>query len=222
MRSDQYSGRRRTGGTLRKVGILVQSPVLSRIEMKKLLSQIHKCTLCEPHLPLGANPVLRASKNSRIVIVGQAPGIKVHRSGVPWDDASGKQLRKWLDVSPDSFYDADQFAIIPMGFCYPGKGKSGDLPPRKECAPQWHPALFEHMADVRLVLLIGMYAQKYYLAGRAKKTLTATVRSYHEYLPEYFVLPHPSPRNRFWLVKNPWFEADVLPLLKAAVADILA
>lgn len=189
--------------------------------MKTLLSQIQKCTLCEAHLPLGANPVVRAGKHSRIVIVGQAPGTKVHRTGIPWDDPSGKQLRKWLGVSDESFYDTDKFAIIPMGFCYPGKGKGGDLPPRKECAPQWHPALFEHMDDVRLVLLIGMYAQKYYLGARAKKTLTQTVQSYQEYLPRYFVTPHPSPRNRFWMANNSWFEADVLPVLKTTVADIL-
>lgn len=189
--------------------------------MKKLLSQIHKCTICEPNLQLGANPVVRASKKSRIVIVGQAPGTRVHKTGIPWNDPSGQQLRNWLGVSDESFYDIDKFAIIPMGFCYPGKGKSGDLPPRKECAPQWHPPLFQEMPDVRLVLLIGMYAQRYYLGSGVKRTLTETVQSYQEYLPDYFVTPHPSPRNRFWMTKNAWFETDVLPDLRATVSDLL-
>ena len=189
--------------------------------MKKLLSQIRKCTICEQHLPLGANPVVRASKKSRIVIVGQAPGTRVHQTGIPWNDPSGQQLRTWLGVCEEQFYDADKFAIIPMGFCYPGKGKSGDMSPRKECAPQWHSTLFEQMNDVSLVLLIGMYAQKHYLADRSKPTLTETVQSFQNYLPEYFVLPHPSPRNRFWMKKNAWFEAEVLPVLRTTVASVL-
>ena len=187
--------------------------------MKTLLHHIKDCTICEAHLPLGARPVVTAHKASKIVIIGQAPGIKVHRSGIPWDDASGKQLRKWLDVTNETFYDTKNFAIIPMGFCYPGKGKSGDLPPRPECAPQWHKKLLEQMPNVELVLLIGLYAQKYYLNKEAKRTLTETVANFNDYLPNYLPLPHPSPRNRFWLSKNPWFETDVLPILKEKVAE---
>ena len=189
--------------------------------MKHLLSQIKQCTICEEYLALGPRPVLAAHKNSKIVIIGQAPGTKVHASGIPWDDASGRQLRKWLNVTDKEFYDVEKFAIIPMGFCYPGKGKSGDLPPRKECAPQWHQDLFDNMPNLELIILIGMYAQNYYLKERAKRTLTETVDNYPEYLPKYFVLPHPSPRNRFWFTKNPWFEREVLPEFKKRVKSIL-
>ncbi|MBC3758402.1 uracil-DNA glycosylase family protein [Hyunsoonleella sp. SJ7] len=189
--------------------------------MKNLLQNIQQCTICQEHLPLGPRPVVSAHPNSKIVIIGQAPGTKVHASGIPWDDASGKQLRKWLNVSDKDFYDETKFAIIPMGFCYPGKGTSGDLPPRPECAPQWHKPLFENFKNVELVLLIGMYAQNYYLGKQAKKTLTETVRNYKAYLPEYLPLPHPSPRNRFWLSKNPWFEVEVLPELRLKVKELL-
>lgn len=189
--------------------------------MKYLLNNIRNCSLCKAHLPLGPRPVVTAHSNSKIVIIGQAPGTKVHASGIPWDDASGKQLRKWLDVSEDDFYDENKFAIIPMGFCYPGRGKGGDLPPRSECAPQWHDQLLEFMPNVELVLLIGMYAQKYYLKKRAKKTLTETVDKYQEYLPDYFPLPHPSPRNRFWLTRNPWFEEHVISELQATIKSVL-
>ncbi|PHR72576.1 MAG: IclR family transcriptional regulator [Lutibacter sp.] len=189
--------------------------------MKKLLHKIKDCTICKDHLVLGPRPVLAAHKNSKIVIIGQAPGTKVHASGIPWDDASGRQLRKWLNVTDEEFYDVEKFAIIPMGFCYPGKGKSGDLPPRKECAPQWHQELFDKMPNLELIILIGMYAQNYYLKEKAKRTLTETVDNYPEYLPKYFVLPHPSPRNRFWFTKNPWFEREVLPELKERVKGLL-
>ena len=189
--------------------------------MQELFENIRKCEVCKTHLALGPRPIVSAHKNSKIVIIGQAPGTKVHNSGIPWDDASGKQLRKWLNVSDDDFYNEEKFAIIPMGFCYPGKGKSGDLPPRKECAPLWHEPLFDGMPEVKLVILIGMYAQNYYLKERAKRTLTETVDNYPEYLPNYFVLPHPSPRNRFWLTKNPWFEENVIPIFQKIVAEIL-
>jgi len=189
--------------------------------MKSLLSEIKQCTVCANHLDLGPRPVVSGHIDSKIVIIGQAPGTKVHASGIPWDDASGKQLRKWLGVSDKDFYDAQKFAIVPMGFCYPGKGKGGDLPPRPECAPLWHESLLKKMPNVELIILIGMYAQNYYLKKAAKKTLTETVRNYKEYLPNYFVLPHPSPRNRFWHTKNPWFDKEVLPEFQETVHNIL-
>lgn len=189
--------------------------------MRTLLSEISACLICKDQLPLGPRPVVSAHPNSKIVIIGQAPGTKVHQSGVPWDDQSGKQLRKWLNVSEYDFYSPEKFAIVPMAFCYPGKGKSGDLPPRSECAPQWHQALLEGMAEVELIILIGIYAQKYYLGKKAKETLTETVANFNSYLPEFFPLPHPSPRNRFWMRKNPWFEQSVLEVFQNEVAKIL-
>ena len=189
--------------------------------MLQLLQQIKQCTVCVPHLDLGANPVVSANLNSKIVIIGQAPGTKVHTSGIPWDDASGKQLRKWLNVSNEDFYNVDNFAIVPMGFCYPGKGTSGDKPPRKECAPLWHQQLLDKMPNVKMIILIGMYAQNYYLKDKAKRTLTETVDNYPAFLPKYFVLPHPSPRNRFWLTKNPWFEKNVIPTLQQKIKEII-
>lgn len=189
--------------------------------MQKLLSEIRSCELCKAHLPLGPRPVVAADTASKIAIIGQAPGIKVHKTGVPWDDPSGKQLRKWLGVSDRDFYDATKIALIPMGFCYPGKGKSGDLPPRPECAPLWHKPLLSKMPNVELIVVIGMYAQKYYLGSEAKRTLTETVASYEAYLPKFLPLPHPSPRNRFWLTKNPWFEETVIPELQHRVSRLL-
>ncbi|MBP1838756.1 uracil-DNA glycosylase family protein [Formosa algae] len=189
--------------------------------MDVLLGQIKQCTICVDHLPLGPNPVVTAHPESKIVIIGQAPGLKVHNSGIPWDDASGKRLRSWLNVTEEQFYDTKNFAILPMGFCYPGKGKSGDLPPRKECAPQWHVALLDKMPNTKLIILIGSYAQRYYLKDRVGATLTETVSNFESYLPEFFTIPHPSPRNRFWLSKNQWFEALVVPKLQKRVHDIL-
>ncbi|RBW59177.1 uracil-DNA glycosylase family protein [Tenacibaculum sp. E3R01] len=187
--------------------------------MNELLEEVRGCDICKNYIT--PRPVVFANEKSKILIIGQAPGTRVHASGIPWDDASGKQLRKWLDVTNDQFYNVDNFGIIPMGFCYPGKGKTGDLPPRKECAPQWHKLLLNKMPNVELVLLIGMYAQKYYLKDKAEKTLTNTVSNYQKYLPNYFVLPHPSPRNRFWLTKNPWFEKNILPELKNQINKLL-
>lgn len=190
--------------------------------MEALLKKIKQCEICKSQLPLGPRPVVTGHNNSKVIIIGQAPGTKVHASGIPWDDASGKQLRKWLGVETEVFYDVTNFAIVPMGFCYPGKGKSGDLPPRPECAPEWHERLLQKMPHVKLVILIGMYAQKYYLKDKAQKTLTDTVRAYKDYLPFYFPLPHPSPRNRFWLTKNPWFDNEIVPLLKTTIKNIIA
>lgn len=186
-------------------------------EFDILLQKIRQCKICEPHLPLGANPVMNASIRSKVIIIGQAPGLKVHQTGIPWNDKSGDQLRSWLDVTSDSFYNPDNFAIIPMGFCYPGKGKSGDLPPRKECAPLWHKPLIEATSKTKLILLIGNYAQRYYLKEQVQKTLTETVYNFENYLPLYFPLPHPSPRNFIWQSKNPWFTEKVLPVLKEKI-----
>jgi uracil-DNA glycosylase len=189
--------------------------------VKNLINNISQCTICEDHLPLGPRPIVSAHSDSKIIIIGQAPGISVHKTGIPWNDPSGRQLRKWLDVTEETFYDETKIALMPMGFCYPGKGKSGDLPPRPECAPQWHQKLLDKMPNVELIILIGMYSQTYYLKEKAKRTLTETVANYKDYLPTYFPLPHPSPRNRFWLNKNPWFEVDVIPELQERVKILM-
>ena len=185
--------------------------------MEKILKEIKQCAVCKEYLDLGPNPVVVANPKSKILIVGQAPGKRVHESGIPWDDPSGVQLRKWMGVDESVFYDATRIAIVPMGFCYPGKGKTGDLPPRPECAPLWHQALLEQMPSVELTLLIGQYAQKYYLGNAKKKNLTETVKNYKAYLPTQIPLPHPSPRNRFWLSKNPWFQESVVPELQKRI-----
>ena len=187
--------------------------------MKNLLSEIRKCDVCEKHLEHGVNPVLSAHPKSKIAIIGQAPGIKVHKSSIPWDDKSGERLRSWLNVDEDTFYNEEFFAIIPMGFCYPGKGKSGDLPPRKECAPLWHQKLMDKMPELELVILVGSYAQNYYL--KDKKTLTERVKNFSEFSSMYFPLPHPSPRNNIWLKKNAWFELDVIPALQYTLKNFL-
>jgi len=189
--------------------------------MHALLTQIRQCTVCAAHLPLGPRPVLSADPQSRVLLIGQAPGTRVHHTGIPWNDPSGDTLRAWLQMEKEDFYDAQQIAIVPMGFCYPGKGKAGDLPPRPECAPLWHPPLAEAMTEIRLTLLIGQYAQRYYLGHRFGQNLTATVQAYQDYLPQFFPLPHPSPRNRLWLKRNPWFETDVLPVLRARMKEAL-
>ncbi len=164
---------------------------------------------------------MRASKTSRVLIIGQAPGRKVHESGIPWNDASGRNLRAWLGISEKEFYDESKFALLPMGFCYPGSGKSGDLPPRPECAPLWHSQVLNELRDVKITLLIGQYAQKYYLREAAKENLTLTVKSYSEYLPEFLPLPHPSPRNRIWLRKNQWFEKKLIPVIQKRIAELM-
>ncbi len=186
-----------------------------------LLLEIQNCRICAGQLGHEPNPVVSISPKSKILVIGQAPGTKVHASGIPWDDASGRNLRKWLGVTDEEFYDTDLFGIVPMGFCYPGKGKSGDLPPRPECAPQWHHQLFRNLKNIKLTLLIGQYAQAYYLGKDRKTTLTETVKNFETYLPDYLPLVHPSPRNGIWMRKNPWFEKDVIPVLKSNIESII-
>ena len=187
-----------------------------------LLTDIRACRLCEAHLPLGPRPVLRASATSRLLIVGQAPGTKVHASGIPWDDASGKRLREWLGMDADTFYDVTKIAIVPMGFCYPGKAGSGDAPPRPECRATWHPRLLPLLNNVQLTLLLGQYSQEYFLGKRRKASLTETVAAWREYMPTHLPLPHPSPRNVGWFKANPWFDADVVPMLRERVREAFA
>jgi len=189
----------------------------------RLLSDIRACRICHEDLPEGANPVLRIGKGARILIAGQAPGIRVHRSGVPWDDPSGVRLRDWLGVDEQIFYDTSRFAIVPMGFCYPGtvKGK-GDLPPRPECRATWHDRIMASLAGIDLTVCIGQYAIDYHLGERRSRTLTDTVARWQDFLPTHLPIPHPSGRNNLWLRRNPWFEADVLPALKSRVSRLLA
>lgn len=184
---------------------------------KKLLTDIRACRLCEADLPLGPNPVLRADPAASILIVGQAPGIRVHKTGIPWNDPSGDRLRQWMGINKELFYDEKRIAIVPMGFCYPGTGKFGDLPPRKECAETWHDLLLGYLKRIRLTILCGKYSQDFFLNAKAKKNLTETVKAWKEYWPTYLPLPHPSPRNNIWLKTNPWFEKDVLPTFRRAV-----
>jgi len=185
-----------------------------------LLREIAACRVCEAFLPLGPKPTLRASATARLLIVGQAPGTRVHNTGIPWNDPSGDRLREWLQLDRETFYDAARIAIVPMGFCYPGRGKSGDLPPRPECARLWHERLLQCMPALELTLLIGRYAQAHYLP-QCGPTLAATVRNWQAAPPGLFPMPHPSPRNRLWLKRNVWFEADVLPELRTRVQRAL-
>ncbi|MGA0023650.1 MAG: uracil-DNA glycosylase family protein [Burkholderiales bacterium] len=185
-----------------------------------LLRQVRACTLCAQHLPHGVRPVLQFHRDARILIAGQAPGRKVHESGVPFDDTSGERLREWMGVSHDDFYDHRKIAILPMGFCYPGTGKSGDLPPRPECAPAWRGPLLAALQRLKLTLVIGSYAQAWHLGGDAAN-VTAAVQEWRSHWPERVPLPHPSPRNNIWLKRNPWFEAELLPRLRARVARVL-
>lgn len=208
-----------------QAAVLFSNGVESRMTLPEqyfpILNDIAECRICIPHLPHPPRPVFSVSATARLLIIGQAPGRRVQGSGIPWSDASGNQLRQWLQLSSQQFYDASTIAIVPMGFCYPGKGVAGDLPPRPECAPAWHARLLPLMPNIRLTLLIGSYAQAYYLETRAHPTLTANVARFADYLPRFFPLPHPSPRNRFWLSRNPWFESAVLPALRSRVHDVL-
>ncbi len=186
-----------------------------------LLQEVRGCRHCSEHLPYAPRPVLRARASARLLIVGQAPGTRVHKSGVPWDDPSGERLRAWLDMPAETFYDESRVAIIPMGLCYPGRGASGDLPPRPECARLWRQRLLACLPRVELTLLIGRYAQQYH-APAAGKTVTETVGRWRELLPERFPMPHPSPRNLMWLRRNPWFEQEAIPALRRRLRQVFA
>lgn len=188
--------------------------------LESLLTQVRRCTLCADHLPLGPRPVLQAHASARILVVGQAPGRRVHETGLPFNDPSGDRLRSWMGISRETFYDATQLAILPMGFCYPGTGRSGDLPPRPECAPAWREALLSHLKDIQLALIIGQYAQAYHLRGAAR-SVTEKVLAWRTYWPNVVPLPHPSPRNNLWLKRNPWFEDELVPALQNRMSELL-
>ena len=189
--------------------------------LEKLLTAVRGCRVCEAQLPLGPRPVLQVGESARILIVGQAPGVRVHTTGIPWDDPSGDRLRSWMGLGRDQFYDESQIAIIPMGYCYPGRGRGGDLPPRRECAALWLDHLLAKLPRIELTLLIGQYAQRHFLKTRRKGSLTKTVEAWREFAPEYLPLPHPSARNTPWFQRNAWFERDLLPALGTRIQSLL-
>jgi len=192
--------------------------------LNSLLAEVRACRLCEKHLPLGPRPVVRMAPSARLLIIGQAPGTKVHASGIPWDDRSGDRLRDWLKVDKSTFYDETRIAIMPMGFCFPGTNpKGGDNPPRPECAPAWHDRLREHLPNIELTLLVGSYAQSRYLGKTAKKTMTDTVKNFRDYLEDGFLpTPHPSWRTTGWAKKHPWFEEEILPVLRGFTKPLIS
>jgi len=185
-----------------------------------LLTKVCGCTICAAHLPHGVRPVLQLHPQARVLIAGQSPGRKVHESGVPFDDASGERLREWMGVTREVFYDPKQIAIVPMGFCFPGTGRSGDLPPRPECAPAWRAQLLDHLRQLEVTLVVGQYAQAYHMKEE-RSSLTETVRDWRSYWPGMIPLPHPSPRNNIWLNRNPWFEQELVPALRRRVSAAL-
>ncbi len=187
-----------------------------------LLAQVRACTHCAAHLAAGPRPIVQAGSGARIVIIGQAPGARVHASGIPWDDASGDRLRDWTGLSPTLFYDPERIALLPMGFCYPGTGESGDLPPRPECAPFWHERVLAELPAVRLVLLVGTYAQQRYLSPARRQSLTERVRAGMAAGGHMFPLPHPSWRSTGWIQRNQWFGLETLPALQSAIGAALA
>jgi uracil-DNA glycosylase len=189
--------------------------------LASLLTEIRACVLCAEHLPLGPRPVVQVHPLARILIAGQAPGRKVHETGVPFNDASGDRLREWLSMSREVFYNATQVAILPMGFCFPATGQSGDLPPRSECAPAWRTALLSHLKNIKLTLVIGQYAQACHLPNEAA-SVTEAVQAWRKNRPHTVPLPHPSPRNNLWLKRNPWFEKELVPVLRTRVSALLA
>ena len=199
-----------------------RAPETAYRTLESLLAAVRNCRACEAHLPLGPRPVVRAAVTARVLIVGQAPGLRVHATGIPWDDPSGERLRSWMGVGKDAFYDESRIAIIPMGYCYPGRGKSGDMPPRRECAELWLHHLLAKLPRIELTLLIGQHAQRHYLGSRRKSSLANTTKAWREYSPRYFPMPHPSPRNTPWLQRNSWFEQQLLPELRTRIGALLA
>ena len=194
---------------------------MTKSALDVIASNATQCTLCQDHLIDGIRPVFQVSHGARILIAEQAPVSKVHLSGIPFDDNSGERLRRWMGIDKDTFYNLDKIAILPMGFCYPGKGKSGDLPPRIECAPQWRQQFLDQMPKIQLTLVIGSYAQQWHMKDRLQKNLTETVRQWEMYWPTLLPLPHPSPRNNIWLKKNEWFERDVVPQMRQRIAGLV-
>lgn len=194
----------------------------ARSRLPSLLAEIRACRACEAHLPHGPRPVLQVGRSARVLVVGQAPGARVHASGVPWDDKSGERLRDWMGIGPDCFYDARRIALVPMAYCYPGRGASGDLPPRPECAQRWLERVLAEMPHIRLTLLVGAYAQRRFLADERRASLTETVKAWRDYGPSRVPLPHPSPRNQGWFKHHPWFERELAPVLRERVAAALA
>jgi uracil-DNA glycosylase len=191
-------------------------------EFESVIAAVRACEICKPHLPLGPRPVFQISQTARILVVGQAPGRRVHETGIPFNDPSGERLRGWMGIDRSVFYDSARIALLPMGFCYPGTGKSGDLPPRPECAEKWRKQLLALLQDVQLTLVIGQYAQAWHLDALQRNSLTETVKNWREYWPKYLPLPHPSPRNNLWLRRNPWLEEEILPVLKDRVSQLVA
>ena len=191
-------------------------------QLSAVLDSARRCTLCAPFLPLGPRPIVQGARSATLLIVGQAPGTKVHRSGIPWDDNSGSRLRTWLAMAPELFYDATRVAIVPAGLCYPGVAPSGgDNPPRPECAPLWHPQILPLLDNIRLTVLVGSYAQRLFLGAARSRTLSETVANFARYLPTYLPLPHPSWRSVGWEKQNPWFASEVLPTAKSLVQEAL-
>jgi uracil-DNA glycosylase len=192
------------------------------MSLTRILREVRACRICEAELPFGPRPVVQLASTARLLIISQAPGSKVHQSGIPWNDASGDRLRNWLKLDRSVFYDAAKVAIVPMGFCYPGAGENGgDNPPRPECAPHWHKRLLGYLPDIQLTLLLGQHAQRHYLMSKRKNSMTETVQAFLEYAPQFFPLPHPSWRSAVWMRKHPWFERAVIPELQKAVRNLI-
>ena len=198
--------------------VRMTSPTINRYPtLEALLTAVRDCRACQAHLPLGPRPVLQVGESARILIVGQAPGLRVHVTGIPWGDPSGDRLRGWLGVDTNTFYDESRIAIIPMGYCYPGRGNGGDKAPRRECATLWLEHLLARLPRIELTLLIGQYAQRHFLGSRRKSSLAETVKAWREYAPQYIPLPHPSPRNQPWFKRHLWFERQLMPMLRARI-----